>query len=124
QQPAGLGQPDPPAGPLQQLRPRLALEPTEVVADRRLRVVQLARRGGDRSVAGDRVEHTQPGDVQHPSILSMDEREHWHWTDAPLAGNLAACPQPSSPSASASSSPTSASPSTTAPTGRPPPSSS
>ena len=79
----GLGQPYAPAGALQQLRSRLGFEASEVVADRGLRVGQLPRRGGDRSVAGDRVEHTQPGHIEHSSILSMDEPENWHWTDAP-----------------------------------------
>ena len=41
QQLPGLGQPDAAADPLQQLRAGLGLEPGEVMADRRLRVVQL-----------------------------------------------------------------------------------
>ena len=52
----GLGEPDAAPDPLQQLRAGLGLEPGEVVADRRLRVVQLLRGRGDRSVAGDGVD--------------------------------------------------------------------
>jgi hypothetical protein len=51
-----LGEPDAPPDPLQQLRAGLGLEPCEVVADRRLRVVQLLRSCGDRSVSGDGVD--------------------------------------------------------------------
>ena len=71
QQLPGGGEPDPAPGPLQQLRAGLGLEPGEVVADRRLRVVQLLRRRGDRSEPRERVDDTQSGDVQHVSTLSM-----------------------------------------------------
>jgi dihydrofolate reductase len=80
QQLTGGGEPDPAPGPLQQLRAGLGLEPGEVVTDRRLRVVQLLRRRGDRSEPRERVDDTQPGDVQHASTLSMRLHEHWHWT--------------------------------------------
>jgi len=43
----GLRKPDAATDPLQQLRAGLGLEPCEVVADRRLRVVQLLRRFRD-----------------------------------------------------------------------------
>ena len=72
QQPPGLGEPDPAADPLHQLRAGLGLEPGEVVADRRLRVVQLLRGRRDRPVAGDGVDDAQPHDVEHPSTLSMN----------------------------------------------------
>ena len=77
--PAGR-EPDAAADPLQQLRAGLGLEPGEVVGDRRLGVVQLLRRRGDRSVAGDGVDDAQPVDVQHASTLSMSQHESWHWT--------------------------------------------
>ena len=80
QQLPGRGEPDPSADPLQQLRTGLGLEPGEVVGDRRLGVVQLLRRRGDRSMAGDGVDDAQPVDVQHASTLSMSQHESWHWT--------------------------------------------
>ena len=80
QQLPGGGEPDPSADPLQQLRAGLGLEPGEMVGDRRLGVVQLLRRRGDRSMAGDGVDDAQPVDVQHASTLSMSQRESWHWT--------------------------------------------
>jgi hypothetical protein len=77
---AGLSEPDTAADPLQQLRARLGLEPSEMVADRRLRVVQVLRGGGDRTEAGDGVYDPQSGDVQHPSSISMNTGKTWHWT--------------------------------------------
>ena len=71
QQLPGGGEPDSAPGPLQQLSAGLGLEPGEVVADRRLRVVQLLRRRGDRAEPCERVDDTQPGHVQHSSTLSM-----------------------------------------------------
>jgi hypothetical protein len=87
QQPPGGGEPDPAAHALQQLRAGLRLEPGEVVGDRRLRVVQLLRRGGHRSVACDGVDDAEPIDVQHSSTLSMSQDESWHWTYEP-AGRI------------------------------------
>jgi hypothetical protein len=75
---------------LQQLRAGLGLEPGEVVGDRRLGVVQLLRRRGDRSMACDGVDDAQPVDVQHASTLSMSQHESWHWTYATLDRKLRA----------------------------------
>ena len=72
QQLPGGGEPDAAPGPLQQLRAGLGLEPGEVVADRRLRVVELLRRRGDRAEPREGVEDAQSSDVQHASSLSMD----------------------------------------------------
>src|SRR6266487_5084957 len=80
QQLPGLGEPDPAADPLQQLRAGLGLEPGEVVADRWLGVVQFSRRRGDRSMARDGVDDAQPSDVQHASTLAMSQYESRHWT--------------------------------------------
>ena len=76
----GRREPDAAADPLEELRARLRLEPREVVADRRLRVVQLLRGRGHRAVAGDRVDHAQAVDVEHhinltyelPRMLALD----------------------------------------------------
>jgi hypothetical protein len=76
----GRGEPDPSADPLQQLSAGLGLEPGEVMGDRRLGVVQLLRRRGHRSVAGDGVDDPQPVHVQHASTLSMKLQGSWHWT--------------------------------------------
>src|SRR3954451_12305980 len=94
QQLPGRGEPDTAADALQQLRAGRLLEPTEVVGDGRLRVVQLLRRCGDRARAGDGIDDPQPVDVQHPSTLSMDPNETWHWTNEPIERNIAACPPP------------------------------
>ena len=72
--PARLGQTDAAPHPLDQLCPGLRLQPGDVVADRGLRVVQLAGGGSHRSVAGDRREHTEPIEVEHSSTVSMS----WH----------------------------------------------
>ena len=85
---SGGREPDPAADALQQLRAGLGLEPCEVVGDRRLRVVQLLRRRGDRPVARDGVDHAQPVDVQHASTLSMSQHESWHWTYEPMGRKL------------------------------------
>ena len=79
QQLPGRGEPDPTADSLHQLRAGLGLEPAKVVGDRRLGVVQLLRRRGDRAMARDGVDDAQPGDV-HASTLSMSQHESWHWT--------------------------------------------
>jgi len=48
------------ADPLQQLRARLGFQSREVVGDRRLRVVQLPRRGGDRAVTRHGIDDAEP----------------------------------------------------------------
>src|SRR6266508_500081 len=58
------------------------------MSDRRLRVVQILRRRGDRSMARDGVDHAQPVDVEHASSLSMSQHESWHWTYEPVARKL------------------------------------
>jgi hypothetical protein len=82
QQLPGRRQPDTAADPLQQLRAGLGLEPGEVVRDRRLGVVQLLRRRGDRPEARDGIDDPQAVHVQHSSTLSMGQHESWHWTHA------------------------------------------
>jgi hypothetical protein len=90
QQLPGRGEPDPSANPLQQLRAGLGLEPGDVVGDRRLGVVQLLRRRGNRSMTRDGVDDAQPVDVQHASTLSMSQHESWHWTYEAVEGKLTA----------------------------------
>ena len=70
EQPPGVGEPDAASGPLDELGPCLRLEPRQVVADRRLRVVQRMRRCGHRAVPGDGHQDAEPGDVQH--VLTID----------------------------------------------------
>ncbi len=65
QQPPRVGQPDAAPGPLDQLGARLRLEPRQVVADRRLRVVQRVRRRRHRAVPGHGDEDAEPRDVEH-----------------------------------------------------------
>jgi hypothetical protein len=59
---------------LEELRARLGLEAGEVMTDGRLGVVELLSRRRHRAAAGDRLEDAQPGDVEHPSRLSMSDR--------------------------------------------------
>ena len=65
QQPPRIRQPDAAPGPLDQLGARLRLEPGQVVADRRLRVVQRVRRRRHRAVPGHGDEDAEPGHVEH-----------------------------------------------------------
>ena len=88
QQLSGGGEPDAAPGALQQLRAGLGLEPGEVVADRRLRVVELLRCRGDRAESREGVEDAQSSDVQHLSSLSMGGREGWHWTNESIRSTL------------------------------------
>ena len=76
--------------PAGQLLAGLGFQPREVMGDRRLGVVQLLRRGGDRAVARDGVDHAQPVDVEHRSTLSMNQLESWHWTNEPRMSTLKA----------------------------------
>jgi len=71
-------QPDASPDPLQQPRTGLGLEPGQVMADRRLRVVQFLGGGRDRSAAGHGVQDAQPGDVEHSSTVSINHRRIWH----------------------------------------------
>jgi hypothetical protein len=41
-------------------------------------------------VARDGVDDAQPGDVEHPSTLSMNQHESWHWTYESIAAKLTA----------------------------------
>src|SRR5689334_17787568 len=75
---SGMGETDTPADPLQQLRAGLGLQPGQVMTHRWLRVVQRLGRLGDRSVSGDGVDHSEPDQVKHPSILSMGHLAFWH----------------------------------------------
>src|SRR5439155_11012810 len=81
--PPGLGQPDAAPDPLDQPRAGLALQPGQVVADRRLGVAQLVGGGGDRAVPGHGGEHPQSGHVQHRANISVPFIglfRNWHWT--------------------------------------------
>jgi hypothetical protein len=66
QETTGLGEPDAAAHPLQQRRTRLGLQPGQVVADRRLRVVQLPGGRGDRPVPPDGVDDAELDEGHHP----------------------------------------------------------
>jgi hypothetical protein len=73
EQSPGVGQPDAPARPLDQLDAGLSLQPGQVVAHRRLRVVECSRRGRDRAAPGHRDQHAQPRNVKHaPTIDAMN----------------------------------------------------
>ena len=74
EQPSGVGEPDPAARPLDQLGPGLGLQPGQVVAHRRLRVVERPRRGGDRTVPGHGDQHAQPGHVEHAPTIDRADR--------------------------------------------------
>jgi len=65
EQPPGVGEPDAPAGLLDELGPRLRLQPREVVADGWLGVVQRVRGRSDRAMPRDCHEDAQPGNIQH-----------------------------------------------------------
>ncbi len=74
QEPAGVGQPDAPACPLDQLGPGFGFQPRQVVAHGGLRVVQGSRRGRDRTVPGHSDQDAQPRHVEHaPTIDPVDQ---------------------------------------------------
>jgi hypothetical protein len=64
------GERDAAAGATGQRGPDLLLKPGEMVTDRRLGVVQLLRRRGDRPRPRDRVDHAKPMNL-HPSMIPM-----------------------------------------------------
>ena len=65
EQAPGFGEPDAPPGSLDQPDAGLGFEARQVVAHRRLRVVQFPGGGGHGSVPGHRHQDAQPGDVEH-----------------------------------------------------------
>jgi hypothetical protein len=65
-----LGQPQPPALPLDEPAARLALELGHLLGDRRRRQVQRLGGGRERAVAGDRVQHPQPDQIEHEDMLT------------------------------------------------------
>jgi len=67
---ASLGEPHATADPAQQHRAGLRLQARQVMADRRLRIVQRLGRRGHRAVFGHRGQHPQPGQVKHARNLS------------------------------------------------------
>ena len=84
EQAARVGEPDPAAGSLHQLRARFRLQPGHVMADRRLSVVERLRRGGHRTVPGDSDEHPEPGGIQHAlnyrsNRILAAESSTWPW---------------------------------------------
>jgi hypothetical protein len=66
QQLPGRRQPDATADALGERESDLCFEPREVVADRWLGVSEFARRGGHRAVPGQRREHFQSEQIEHP----------------------------------------------------------
>ena len=61
-----VGEPDAPAGLLQQRHAGLPLEHRELLGDRRRRVAQRVRHGRDRAAGVQLVEQAQPAQVEHP----------------------------------------------------------
>jgi len=74
EQPPGVGEPDAPAGLLDELGPGLRFKPREVMADGGLRVVQRVRGRGDRAMPRYRHKDAQPGDIQHLSTIGVVNR--------------------------------------------------
>jgi hypothetical protein len=75
---SGLRQPDAAADALKQHGACLLLQPGEMVAHRRLRVVELASGRGDGPVPRDGVQDAEASEVEHSSTLSMDYVENRH----------------------------------------------
>jgi hypothetical protein len=76
----GRGQSYAATDPLGQRHSDVRLESREVVADRRLGVVQLAGGRRNRPVLGDRGQRPQADELEHSSMISMDRRKGWHLT--------------------------------------------
>jgi hypothetical protein len=82
EQPSRVGEPDAAPGPLDELGPRLRLQPRQVMADRRLGVVQRVGGRGDRPVPGDGHQNAEPRDIQHvPTIDAID-----YYAQTPIPG--------------------------------------
>ncbi len=76
QRAAGLGEPDAPRRPLDERRPRLALERRDLLRDRGLRVPEPRRGRAERALARDRLEREQvPNRQRRPSIRIHDRIE-------------------------------------------------
>jgi hypothetical protein len=74
------GEPDAPPHPLDEPGAGLGLEAGEVMADRRLRVVQVLRGLGDRAVGGDRREHSKPPTLTDlTAAVRSAVRAHTDW---------------------------------------------
>ncbi len=71
QQAPRVGQLDAPAGPLHQPGAGLGLQPGEVVADRRLGVIERPGGRGHRAVPGYGGQDPQPGHVQHAAMIGL-----------------------------------------------------
>ena len=65
QQAAGRGEPDPAADPLDQLGTELRLQPGQLMADRRLGVLQLLGGRGDRPLPPHGVDHAKLNQSHH-----------------------------------------------------------
>jgi hypothetical protein len=75
QQPPGRGQPDLPAGAVDEAGAGLPLQGQQLLGDRRRAQVQRAGGAGDAAVHGDRLQHAQPAGIDHPEdLLSLHGR--------------------------------------------------
>jgi hypothetical protein len=66
---AGLGQPDTAPDAFQELGTGFRLQPSDVMTDGRLGVVQRTGRGRNRAMTSDRDQHPEPGHIQHCSTI-------------------------------------------------------
>jgi len=69
QQPPGCGQPDLPAGAVDEAGAGLPLQGQQLLGHRRRAQVQRTGGAGDAAVHGDRLQHAQPAGVDHPEVL-------------------------------------------------------
>jgi len=82
EQPSRVGEPDAAPRPLDELGARLRLQPRQVVADRRLGVVERVGGRGDRPVPGDGHQDAEPRYIQHaPTIDAID-----YYAQRPIPG--------------------------------------
>ena len=88
EEPPGVGEPDAPARPLDQLGPGLGFQPGQVVAHRRLRVVERPCRGRDRTVPGHGDQHAQPGYVEHAPTIDPADRSAQSARPGPITGSV------------------------------------
>jgi hypothetical protein len=70
---AGLGQPDPAPGALEQRRTGLALEHAELLGDRAGRVVERPSRAVERAASLDLAQQAEPPQVEHRSATLHDD---------------------------------------------------
>jgi hypothetical protein len=71
QQPAGVGQPNAPTGPVEQPHPDLLLQDAELLGDRGRRVAERGRDGGEGASLLQLAEHPEPAQIERDHVGTL-----------------------------------------------------